>query len=205
MIGLSEGGQASAMVRPGEASPLSLSPTVPLRLGTLADPVVGLVPVASAESDGLLVEWGHYLGELDRPYRNDAWALDLRGEPIAVATSSSIVGQTSAGFPKSEAVELSRLCTKPGMEWATRVMLRLWREIAAPTWPCPAPRAGLPALAAVAYSKNDRHEGRIYRFDGWERVTTSAGSPGGGQWSTKRESSDASAGAKTLWLWRYPA
>ena len=46
-------------------------------------------------------------------------------------------------------------------------MLRLWREKCGPKWPCVKPRSGQPPLAAVAYSKNDRHEGRIYRFDGW--------------------------------------
>jgi hypothetical protein len=177
---------------------------VPLRLGTLAEPVVGLVPISLDEADAYLAEWAHYLGPLDRPFRNDAWALDLNGTPISIATSSSIVGETSAGYPKSEAVELSRLCTQPGCEWATRVMLRLWREAAAPLWPCPAPRAGQSALAAVAYSKNDRHEGRIYRFDGWTKVTDRAGSSGGGTWSHKRRDSDEANGLKTLWLWRYP-
>lgn len=117
------------------------------------------------------------------------------------AISSSIVGETSAGYPKWEAVELSRLASRE--RWATRVALRLWREVAAPRWPCPEPRSGLPALAAVAYSKNDRHEGRIYRFDGWTKVTDRAGSSGGGQWSRKRSKNDAANGAKTLWLWRF--
>lgn len=175
---------------------------IPLRLATL-EPLVGLVAVDVDEANGLLEEWEHYLGPLERPFRNDAWALDFDGSPVSIATSSSIVGETSAGYPKHEAVELSRLCTRPGCEWATRVMLRLWREAAAPLWPCPAPRAGQPALAAVAYSKNDRHEGRIYRFDGWTKVTDRAGSGGGGQWSRKRAKSDAANGPKTLWLWNY--
>lgn len=62
---------------------------------------------------------------------------------------------------------------------------------------------GLAPLAAVSYSKNDRHDGRIYRFDGWTKVTDRAGSSGGGQWSRKREKNDAANGPKTLWVWRY--
>jgi hypothetical protein len=155
------------------------------------------------EANALLEEWEHYLGACNRPFRNDGWALDVDGEPIAVATSSSIVGETSAGYPKSEVVELSRLCVRPGERWATRVMLRLWREKCAQLWPCPAPRAGQPALAAVAYSKNDRHDGRIYRFDGWTKVSDRVGSDGGGQWSHKRATNVAANGAKTLWLWQY--
>jgi len=166
--------------------------------------MVGLVGVSVEEANALLEEWGHYLGPVARPFPpTDAYALDVDGQPIAVATSDGIIGDTSAGYARSEAVELSRLCVRPGEQWATRVMLRLWREKCAPKWKCCAPRGGEAPLAAVAYSKNDRHEGRIYRFDGWERVTTRAGSSGGGQWSHKRAKNDAANGPKTLWVWRF--
>lgn len=180
-----------------------MSVAVPLRLGAM--PVlVGLVPVNLDEANALLEQWEHYLGPVARPFPpTDAYALDVDGEPIAVVTSDGIVGDTSAGYARSEVVELSRLCVRPGDQWATRVMLRLWREQCGPKWPCVKPRSGQPPLAAVAYSKNDRHEGRIYRFDGWTRVTTRAGSSGGGQWSRKRASNDAANGPKTLWLWKY--
>jgi hypothetical protein len=179
---------------------------LPLRLDreAFAQPLVGLVPVSVDEANALLEEWSHYLGPVTRPFPpTDAYVLDVEGEPLAVATSDGIIGDTSAGFQRCEAVELSRLCVRPGERWATRVMLRLWRERCGPKWRCVKPRAGLPPLAAVAYSKNDRHEGRIYRFDGWEKVTDRAGSAGGGQWSRKRAKNDAANGPKTLWLWRY--
>lgn len=179
---------------------------VPLRLGAM--PVIaGLVAIDVDEANALLEEWGHYLGPVERPFPpTDAYAFDVDGEPIAVATSDGIVGDTSAGYARCEAVELSRLCVRPGERWATRVMLRLWREKCGPKWRCVKPRSGQSPLAAVAYSKNDRHDGRIYRFDGWERVTTRAGSSGGGQWSSrKRAAYDAANGAKTLWVWRYAA
>jgi hypothetical protein len=168
---------------------------VPLRFASV--PLAGLVPIDLDEADALLIEWGHYLEECDRPFRNEAWALDVLGEPVSLAITSSIVSTTVAGYGRKQVVELSRLATKPGERWATRVALRLWREIAAPRY--------LPWVpdAAVAYSKNDRHDGRTYRFDGWTKVTDKAGSSGGGTWSRKRGEGDAEAGYKTLWLWRY--
>lgn len=53
----------------------------------------------------------------------------------------------------------------------------------------------------LAYSQNARHEGAIYRFDGWTLVTDKAGSSGGGTYSTKRTAGDAVHGRKRLWLW----
>ena len=76
-------------------------------------------------------------------------------------------------------------------------MLRIWREVCAPRWHY------WPVRAAVSYSQNQRHEGRIYRFDGWTKVTDQAGSTGGGAWSRKRYAGDAHHGKKTLWLWEY--
>ena len=182
-----------------------MSVAVPLRLDSFAAPLVGLVPISVDEANALLEEWQHYLGPTTRPFPpTDAFALDVDGKPIAVATSDGIVGGTSAGYARCEVVELSRLCVKPSERWATRVMLRLWREKCAPLWRCVSPRVGQSPLAAVAYSKNDRHEGRIYRFDGWERVTTRAGSSGGGSWSRKRAANEAANGQKSLWLWRFP-
>lgn len=170
---------------------------VPLRFASV--PLVGLVPVDLDEANALLVEWGHYLEECDRPFRNEAFVLDYLGEPLSLAITSSIVSTTVCDYRRNEVVELSRLATKPGKNWATRVTLRLWREIAAPLYVPWKPRA------AVAYSKNDRHEGRIYRFDGWTKVTDKAGSGGGGTWSRKRSEGDAEGGHKTLWLWEYDA
>lgn len=172
-----------------------MTAAIPLRLGTLADPVAGLVPIRMDEANALLEEWGHYLGACRRPFRSEGWALDVAGEPVAVAVSSSIVSPGVAGYEKTEVVELARLCARE--RWATRIMLRLWREVVAPRYACWTPRA------AVAYSQNARHAGDIYRFDGWDRVTTSAGSSGGGAWSRQRYAGDAAHGPKSLWLWRY--
>jgi hypothetical protein len=178
-----------------------VSVAVPARLGTLSSPVAGLVPVSLAEANALLSEWGHYLGPVIRPFRSEAWALDLDDRPVAVAVSCSIVSEQVAGYGKAEVVELARLCSADRV-W-TRIMLRLWREVCAPRWQSPSPRAGLPPLAAIAYSQNARHDGTIYRFDGWSKLTDKAGSSGGGAWSRPRYAGDAVHGRKTLWIWRY--
>jgi hypothetical protein len=169
-------------------------------------PLAGFSEIGLDEANELLVDWGHYLGDCDRPFRSEAYAYDVGGRIVSVAVSSSAVNHVTdldgRTWHRNEIVELSRLCTRPGEEWATRVMLRQWRELAAPAWCCPRPRRGLRPLVAIAYSKNDRHDGRIYRFDGWEKIRETAGSGGGGAWSRKQYASDAAHGRKTLWLWR---
>lgn len=167
---------------------------VPLRLASV--PVCGLVPVSMAEANALLSEWGHYLGPCHRPFRSEGWVLDVAGRPVSVAVTSSIVSETVCGYGKQDVVELARLCSLE--RWATRVTLRLWREVAAPRYLPWTPRA------AVAYSQNGRHDGTLYRFDGWEKTSETAGSSGGGAWSRKRYAGDAVHGPKTCWLWRYP-
>lgn len=161
----------------------------------LSVPMVGLYPVGLAEANRLLVEWGHRLGPCNRPFRQESFALELDGRPVAVAISASIVHGPVAGYGLHEVVELARLAAAE--PWANRVMLRLWREACAPRWEC------WPVKAAVSYSHNAHHRGDLYRFDGWERVTATAGSGGGGAWSRKRYAGDATAGRKTLWVWRY--
>jgi hypothetical protein len=99
-----------------------------------------------------------------------------------------------------EVAELGRLCSAPDARWATRPMLRLWREVAAPRWP------HWPVRAAVAYSQNARHEGDIYRWDGWTRIRNdcaSSGGAGASSWSAAVRKGGRSYGAKSLWLWRY--
>lgn len=162
-----------------------------------AFPPVGFAVISAELVDTLLQRWGHYLGPCCRPFGRQDWLLWLDDQPLAVATSASIVSDTVAGYERQAVVELARLCADPEASWATRVALRLWREVAGPRWPY------WPVKAAVAYSQNARHPGNIYRFDGWEKITDRAGSNGGGAWTRKRYAGDAALGPKTLWLWRY--
>ena len=156
-------------------------------------PVAGLATVPLDHANRLLADWGHYLGPVNRPFGAQAWVLDIDGEPVSVAVSTSTVSEhiaydetTTTGegddlevivqrktLQRGELVELARLCSAE--RWATRVMLRLWREVAAPRWPY------WPVTAAVAYSQNSRHDGTLYRFDGWTRAADDCGSSGGGR------------------------
>lgn len=172
-----------------------------LDLAAITAPVAGFFETEPDAVNALIAAWGHYLGPARRPFGMQAWRLDIGGQTVSVALSASTVSSTVASFQRGQVVELARLCTRPGYPWATRVMLRLWREVGAPAWPY------WPAEAAVAYSGNNRHPGHIYRLDGWTRVTDRAGAPSGpnATWSKQRPEGHAARGAKTLWLWEYPA
>lgn len=178
----------------GEAGTVS-APAVQLRLLDL--PMVGLMPIEVDEANQLLVAWQHKLGPCNRPFRQEAFALELDGRPISLAISASAVSATVGGYARTEVVELARLCALPGNRWANRVMLRLWREVCAPRWAC------WPVRAAISYSKNAEHRGDLYRCDGWERLQEDCGSSGGGTWSRRREPGEPVDGTKTLWVWRY--
>ena len=161
-------------------------------------PMCGVSPMSMVEANALLTEWGHYLGPAKRPCRQEAYALFVADQPVSVAVSASIVSPRVEHYRRGEVVELARLCTKPGESWATRVMLRLWRELCAPLF------CGWEVRAAVAYSNNRRHTGDVYRFDGWrqrpgKRGTTRAG----GTWGRRIDDDHPGAGPKTLWIWEY--
>lgn len=160
-------------------------------------PVAGLRVTDLAFANHLLAKWGHDLGPVKRPFGSQAWVFAIDDHSVSVAVSCSTVSETCGDMSRSELVELARLCSDPAQPWANRVMLRLWREICGPRWPY------WPVTAAVSYSLNSRHDGRLYRFDGWEKVADNCGSSGGGAWSRKRYATDAVHGPKTLWRWTY--
>jgi hypothetical protein len=138
------------------------------------------------------------------------------GEAVSVAMSASSVsataqvepdrsapdGQVLRGrrLPRTEVVELARLCSAPGQAWATRIMLRVWREVFGPRWP------DWSVQAAVSYSQNAHHRGDLYRFDGWGRVREDAGHPPGRTAAWARYGADHPARSpKSLRVWRYQA
>jgi DNA adenine methylase len=164
----------------------------------------GLVGVHLDVANALLTRWGHYLEAMERPFGWQCFVLDVAGEPVSVAVSASTVSSTVAGYNRHEVVELARLCSAPEANWATRPMLRLWREVGARCWLNKYPDWQL--RAAVAYSQNSRHNGQIYRFDGWTRITDRAGAPSGpgATWSKPRGTDHPAVGRKSLWLWQYP-
>ena len=170
--------------------------------GTLFDTsLVALRRIDVDVANRLLVEWEHKLGPCNRPFHQEAFGIFVLDWPVSVAISASIVNgpvgrsDRSVQYQRDEVVELARQASCE--RWANRVMLRLWREVCAPLWPC------WPVKAAVSYSHNGMHSGDMYRFDGWEKWKDNAGSSGGGTWGRKRSNSDAVYGPKSLWGFRY--
>jgi hypothetical protein len=169
----------------------------------LALPIAGLEPISKDDANHLVVAWGHNLGPCRRPFGVDCWALIVGSNPVSVVIGASTVSEhvtDGAGgqFKRAAIVECARLCSDPANRWATRPMLRLWRECAAPLWP------HWPVAAAVAYSQKRRHDGDIYRWDGWKLLSDNCGhSGGGGAWTRKRYASDEASGPKRLWGWTF--
>lgn len=79
-----------------------------------------------------------------------------------------------------------------GEAWATRVCLRLWRELAIAEWA----RDQFEVDAAVSYADATRHAGDIYRFDGWRRFGLARGRTAVGGRQAGAVCSD-----KHLWVW----
>lgn len=154
-----------------------------------------MFPLASMDSidivtaNGLLVEWGHRMGALNRG--NSAalqcHALFAHSEPIALATTSSLIRERVGGglghMTRENTVELSRVCA--ANPWACRVVLRLWRELV------------FPALGyefAISYQDACMHTGNLYRMDGWHRAGYSS------------SGTDSRTGRKgrNKWIWVWP-
>lgn len=182
--------------------------TFPAQLPLINTPIVGVDEIDLSFANELLVRWQHKLGACRRPFRSEAYALSIDSRIIGVAISASTVskrvtwrdvvdGPCTTYYRRTEVVELARLCAAPGIAWANRVLVRIWREVLAPKWACWAVKA------AVSYSHNALHAGSLYRHDGWTSMRDDCGSSGGGQWSATRDSGDAVAGKKTLWVWKY--
>ncbi len=156
-----------------------------------------LIPLASFEfiedrlADQLLVTWGHWLGACNRPFGRQSFGLQLWGIGIiSVAVSASTVNKRCGGYDRNKCVELARLASSPAYSWATRICLRLWREIAPTVWPY------WPVRACVSYQDAVRHTGNIYRFDGWTRVADVRGGKAGGNWSRGKR-----YGPKSVWAY----
>lgn len=161
-------------------------------------PVLSVDRVEPAEANRLLVEWVHPLGACERPFHQDAHVMHVAGRPVACTVSASTVSATCGGMARTELVELARIARAPDAPWAMRPMLRLWREVLAPLWPCWRPKA------AVSYALPGT-PGDLYRFDGWERLGAVRPSAGGGTWSNAPTVNRIADARKTLWRWTYEA
>ena len=106
------------------------------------------------------------MGGCNRPFGRQSFGLQIQGLGlVSVAVSASTVVGRCADYDRQEVVELARLASHSGHCWASRVCLRLWREIAPVAWA----DQYWPVKALVSYSNNARHTGNLYRFDGWKR------------------------------------
>jgi hypothetical protein len=161
-------------------------------------PLVAFDRIGNEEADRLLKEWGHWLGGCNRPFGRQSFGLQVADLGlIAVAVSASTVNETCAGWPRREVVELARLASHPEYRWATRVALRLWREVAPACWAA----QYWPVRACVSYANTARgHTGQVYRMDGWRKVAEVRGGTAGGSW-TRGKRYDP----KTVWAWEVPA
>lgn len=157
-----------------------------------------MFPLASFEridddvADRHLVAWGHWLEGCNRPYARNSFGLYANGQLVSVAVTASTVNGKCGGWDRQSVIELARLCSLPDQRWATRVCLRLWRELAPMQWD------HWRADAAVSYQNAVRHSGNIYRFDGWTKVADVKGSTGGGTYSTPKI-----AEPKAVWVYVY--
>lgn len=130
-------------------------------------PLVTFVRIDNRRADQLLLAWKHWLGPCNRPFGRQSFGLLLaNGVCISVAVSASTVSSRCAGYERTEIVELARCASDPEYRWATRVCLRLWRELASQEWS----RRYWPVKALVSYSNALKHTGNLYRFDGWTRA-----------------------------------
>lgn len=163
---------------------------------------MSLFPMATFEridpshADELYERWQHYLGPCDRPFGRQDFGFLLGGQAVSVATSASTVSATCAGLSRFEVIELARIATHPAYRWATRVTLRLWRELAPTEWAARNHEHWPSIRAVVSYSNETRHKGDIYRFDGWRKVGIQRGSTGGGTYTSKQPRED-----KALWIY----
>lgn len=139
-------------------------------------PLVAFDLIPNDIADIALVEWGHWLGDCNRPFGRQSFGLTLEGQLIAVAVSASTVNETCGGYHRKDCVELARLCSHPAHRDVTRVALRLWRKVAPLAWA----RKYWPVKALVSYANAIRHKGDIYRFDGWTKVADVPGGVAGG-------------------------
>lgn len=158
-------------------------------------PLATFEAISDVDADLLYTAWGHYLGPCDRPFGRQDFGLFVGGQIVSAATSASTVSATCDAFSRFEVVELARIASKPSERWATRVSLRLWRELAPAEWTRKYREHWPVVRACVSYSNETRHKGDIYRFDGWRRAGVMRGSTGGGTYTSKQQRED-----KALWI-----
>ena len=162
---------------------------------TLLAPIAQLQECTPAEANGLLVEWKHRMGPLERGQhgyaRPGCYVLLHHDLPVAVATHSTLIRDHVGGglthLTRADTIELSRLCAaRSGL---CRIMLRMWREFVFPA---------LGYRFAISYQDAVIHGGYTYKHDGWTR------SPEMSRSGTDNRT-DKVGRAKWIWYWELSA
>lgn len=164
-----------------------------------APPAIEIRRLTRRESNPLCELWSP-LGAETRPFGYHAFALFVKGEPIALATAGSTVSASvdqELGLNRHNVIELTRLCRSddPAAAKSLRVMLRLWREfLATPYWPY---YPDTTKVALVTYQLPGS-QGHIYRTDGWVRLRDCKPWGGAGTWQN-----GSRTGSHPDGLWAY--
>jgi hypothetical protein len=152
-----------------------------------APPAIEIRQLTRKESNALCERW-HPLGGETRPFGYHAFALFVKGEPLALATagtSHSASVDKQLGLFRTNTIELTRLCrapehTHPQAKGALRVMLRIWRDfLAVPYWPY---FKQTEKVALISYSMPGK-AGHTYIHDGWQWLRACRAWGGGATWT----------------------
>jgi hypothetical protein len=141
-------------------------------------PLVGFDAIERPDLNRCLIAWDHKMGAWERAENFPEWLHGMRhnGDLVGVLASAALIRERVAGFNRSEAIELGRVCAaRPAL---CRAIVRLWREFV------------FPAICAahgyswvISYQDAVEHTGGLYRFDGWIKlgVSSSGTDPRGGR------------------------
>jgi hypothetical protein len=189
------------------------------------DPLVAFYQVdVKTEAVPLLIEWRHDLhlnGETSiRPFWKIAFVMEDRGRPAGVVVLASTINASvckDEGLHRYNTVDIARICRNPDRrdDKCLRAVLRITREYLVPVvleQDYPRWRARSAEAAGRAWPRIDgvsansmpgKHDGDLYRFDGFRHVRTSKGAKGGGRQNPSKAEQIAD-GNRGLWVYRYP-
>ncbi|GGS85195.1 hypothetical protein GCM10010156_49760 [Planobispora rosea] len=196
------------------------------QLALEVSPAVAFYQTPVAEAEELLITWRHPLHLPDdeypagRPYRRPfgslAFVMEERGRRAAAVVLASTINPSvcqSQGLNRYNTVDLARIARSPDRRdrHCLRAVLRITRDYLAPLWlgrfpgwdARSAELCGRPQIEALASTSLPGTPGRLYRFDGFERIRTSTGAKGGGHQRPSAANAIAD-GARGLWVYRYP-
>lgn len=196
------------------------------QLALRLSPVIAFYQVHMAEAEELLIRWRHPLHLPDdeyptgrpytRPFGSLAFVMEDRGRPAATVVLASTVNTSVSrqhGWHRYNTIDLARIARSPNRrdQQCLRAVLRIARDYLAPLWLGTYPNwdarsaelCGRPQIEALSSTSLPGTPGKLYRFDGFERIRVSKGAKGGGHQRPSAANAIAD-GARGLWVYRYP-